>query len=203
MRARLATGEIRKILGALLRSRDADLALIRAEAGTYPPLPLGTDVEVKEGMPVVNIGNPMGLSFTVSEGIVSALRPNGVPEDLRGTEDEPAQKQPLIQISAFSAGGASGSPVLSANGKVIGVIRSGIGAQSSFTFAVPAAALAKLVATVEPGATPKPFRSFPMKGLVISAVVYGALMAGWLVMRWRKRRQPEPAPVATNRQYRR
>jgi Trypsin-like peptidase domain len=64
--------------------------------------------DIAEGDKVIVIGNPAGLTGTVSDGIVSGFRKNRL-------------YVPLIQITAPISPGSSGSPVLDENGEVIGV----------------------------------------------------------------------------------
>jgi S1-C subfamily serine protease len=51
-----------------------DLALLRVKGTGFKPLPLADSEAVKQGQPVVAMGNPEGLAFSVVEGVVSALR---------------------------------------------------------------------------------------------------------------------------------
>jgi hypothetical protein len=83
------------------------------------------------GEAVVVIGAPEGLSNTVTDGIVSALR------DLNG--------QKLLQISAPISPGSSGGPVLNLDGEVIGVAVAFLRDGQNLNFAVPAADLSALV----------------------------------------------------------
>lgn len=86
-----------------------DLALLKIE-GEYPYLELGDSDNVKVGEKVIAIGNPLGLSFSVSEGIVSAVHRTG-------TNQLPA----YIQTDASLNPGNSGGPLIDVNGKVIGM----------------------------------------------------------------------------------
>ena len=54
-----------------------DLALLKIE-GDFLSLDLGDSEDVKIGEKVIAIGNPLGLSFTATEGIISALNRNGI-----------------------------------------------------------------------------------------------------------------------------
>lgn len=183
MRARLADGSTRKVLGFLARSAERDVALVKLEGAGYPALPLGVDVKVQEGMKVLTVGNPFGLTLTVSEGIVSAVRPDGLPKEYQHDE---ASKHAMIQFTVHSAQGSSGSPILSEDGKVIAVLRGGMGVASTLVFGVPVDVVAQLQASIAPGATPKPFREFPMKGVVGSAAFFGLLALTWA---WSKRHE--------------
>jgi len=86
-----------------------DIALLKIE-GTYPYLELGDSDKVKVGEGVIAIGNPLGLSFSVTEGIVSAV-------DRPGSNLIPA----YIQTDAALNPGNSGGPLINTNGQVIGI----------------------------------------------------------------------------------
>ncbi|MFP2910666.1 S1C family serine protease [Pyxidicoccus sp. 3LFB2] len=207
MRARLPDGSTRKVLGFLARSPERDVALVKLEGTGYPALPLGVDVKVQEGMKVLTVGNPLGLTFTVAEGIVSAVRPEGLPEEYQRSE---AAKHAMIQFTVHSAQGASGSPILSEDGKVIAVLQSGMGVAGNLVFGVPVDAVARLQADLAPGATPRPFREFPLKGVVGSAVFFGLLALTWAWSRrhaWRqaalqRKARKARASVAPSNEYR-
>jgi putative serine protease PepD len=82
-----------------------DLAILKFRANDVPFLKLGESAEKVEGERVIVIGNPTGLTGSVSDGIISAFREN----------------RSLIQITAPISHGSSGSPVLDDSGSVIGV----------------------------------------------------------------------------------
>jgi tetratricopeptide (TPR) repeat protein len=80
---------------------------------------------------VVVVGSPLGLEQTVSEGIVSAIR------------DAPGVGT-IFQLSAPISRGSSGSPVLNASGRVIGVVAFQAQAGQNLNFAVASRNLRKL-----------------------------------------------------------
>jgi len=92
-----------------------DIALLKVDAPKEKlhPIPLGDSDEVLVGQKAVAIGNPFGLDFTVTEGIVSAIRKNpGVEASLIPY---------LIQTDAAINPGNSGGPLLDSSGQVIGI----------------------------------------------------------------------------------
>ncbi|MEV4018601.1 trypsin-like peptidase domain-containing protein [Nonomuraea angiospora] len=96
------------------------------------PATIGGAVAV--GAPVVAIGNPLGLTYSVSTGVVSGLN--------RTTEDGNRDLGGLIQFDASVNPGSSGGPLLDARGLVIGIVVSiadpgGDDAFAGIAFAVP------------------------------------------------------------------
>jgi putative serine protease PepD len=93
-----------------------DLAVLKVDVGRLPALPLANSDEVVVGDPVVAIGSPLGLTGTVTTGIVSALnRPV-----TSGDADSPAFLS-AIQTDAAINPGSSGGPLVDATGRVVGV----------------------------------------------------------------------------------
>ncbi len=111
-----------------------DLAVLRiATPGTQGPLPLGTSQDLKVGQKVFAIGNPFGLDWTLTTGIVSALD-----RSLKGEDGGVIEH--LIQTDAAINPGNSGGPLLDSAGRLIGVntaIYSPSGASAGVGFAVP------------------------------------------------------------------
>ncbi len=92
-----------------------DIALLKVKApkDRLHPIPLGDSDQVVVGQKAIAIGNPFGLDFTVTEGIVSAVRKNpGVESSLIPY---------LIQTDAAINPGNSGGPLLDSHGRVIGI----------------------------------------------------------------------------------
>ncbi|MCS7059282.1 MAG: trypsin-like peptidase domain-containing protein [Meiothermus sp.] len=97
-----------------------DLALIRVQAprDRLKPMRLGDSDQVRVGQKAIAMGNPFGLEFTVTEGIVSAIRRN--PNDGSGS-GKGAFVPTVIQTDAAINPGNSGGPLLNSRGEVIGI----------------------------------------------------------------------------------
>lgn len=109
-----------------------DLALLKVDAEVgLPTVPLGDSSAVQVGDYVVAIGNPLGLSHSVTAGIVSALDRRDLPiegQDHQGN---------FIQVDAAINPGNSGGPLLNMRGEVIG-INTAINRQGQgISFAIP------------------------------------------------------------------
>ena len=125
---------------------DSDIAVVEViiPDANLKPLSLGSSSEVKVGQYVVAIGNPYGLSGTMTVGIVSAR--GRLLDSLRAAPSGGFFTAPdLIQTDAAINPGNSGGPLLNMNGEVIGINRAirtneeGNGAlsNSGIGFAVP------------------------------------------------------------------
>jgi S1-C subfamily serine protease len=109
-----------------------DLAVIQIKAPDLTPSVLGDSRGLKVGQKVYAIGNPFGLSGTMTRGIVSSIRP--VREPNGATIDE------AIQTDAAINPGNSGGPLLNWHGEVIGIntmILSSVGQNAGIGFAIP------------------------------------------------------------------
>lgn len=114
-----------KIYGTVIGTDlDSDLAVVKvdAPASELYPLPLGNSDSLKVGQFVVAIGNPFGLSGTMTTGVISALG-----RTLDSQRDAPAggffTAGDIIQTDAAINPGNSGGPLFNLNGEVIGVNR--------------------------------------------------------------------------------
>ena len=113
-----------KLIG---RSPEIDIALIKVETSGLPAVTLGDSDALEVGDWVMAIGNPFGLSHTVTAGIVSAKgRVIGV-----GPYDN------LIQTDAAINPGNSGGPLFNTKGEVVGINTVIIAAGQNLGFAVP------------------------------------------------------------------
>ena len=131
---RLSDG--REVTGTLVGTSPAhDLAVLRVTVDDPPPaLPIGSSHDLRVGQTTLAIGNPFGLDWTMTTGIVSALDRSLPAEDRRTLIEH------LIQTDAAINPGNSGGPLLDSAGRLIGVntaIFSPSGASAGVGFAVP------------------------------------------------------------------
>jgi serine protease Do len=121
-----------------------DLALLKVELGAgerggrFPIAPLGDSGKVQVGEWVVAIGNPLGLSNTVTAGIVSALGRSEIASGARTFAG-------FIQTDASINPGNSGGPLVNARGEVVGVNTAVRADGQGIGFAIPSALVKKLV----------------------------------------------------------
>ncbi len=118
-----------KVVGA---DPSHDLAVLQIKANDLNPLTLGDSSKLQVGQKVYAIGNPFGLSGTLTRGIVSSVRPvqeqNGVRIDA------------AIQTDAAINPGNSGGPLMNYRGDVVGIntlIYSEVGQSAGIGFAIP------------------------------------------------------------------
>jgi len=97
---------------------DNDLAVIKAVATDLTPAKLGSSSKLRVGDPVIAIGSPLGLSGTVTTGIISALN-----RQVRVPQDGAAPKilYGAIQTDAAINPGNSGGALVDGGGNVIGI----------------------------------------------------------------------------------
>lgn len=103
---------------------DSDLAVVKVDVpeDTLVPLALGDSNVLRVGQTVVAIGNPFGLSGTMTTGIVSALG-RTLPSDRQAPGGGVFNAADLIQTDAAINPGNSGGPLFNLNGEVIGINR--------------------------------------------------------------------------------
>jgi serine protease Do len=112
--------------------RDADLAVLKVQGRGLPAVPLGHSADLMIGETVIAIGNPFGLSHTVTSGVLSA-RGRTVPSE-RGEQ----LFTDFLQIDASINPGNSGGPLVNILGDVIGINTAIISGASGIGFAIPA-----------------------------------------------------------------
>jgi S1-C subfamily serine protease len=147
---------------------DSDLAVLHVDvpAEQLHPLPLGDSNEINVGDFVVAIGNPFGLSGTMTVGIVSAIG-----RTLASERNAPSggafTAGAIIQTDAAINPGNSGGPLLNMRGEVIGINRairtesftlSGDAANSGVGFAIPVNILRRVAPSlIEKGSYDYPY----------------------------------------------
>ena len=121
-----------------------DIAVINVEEKPdyLHPLEIGDSSALKVGEPVAAIGNPFGLSGSMTSGIVSQIG------RLLPSHDTGFSIPNVIQTDAAINPGNSGGPLLNMNGEVMGIntaIQSGTGQSAGIGFAVPSNTISKVV----------------------------------------------------------
>ena len=111
---------------------DNDLAVLRVRkpGAPLPAIRLGSSSDLMIGETIVAIGNPFGLSNTVTAGVVSALGRSVRGENERTYTD-------FIQTDASINPGNSGGPLVNVDGDMIGVATAIIGGAQGIGFAIP------------------------------------------------------------------
>ncbi|MBV6476513.1 MAG: trypsin-like peptidase domain-containing protein [Rhodocyclaceae bacterium] len=168
-----------------------DLAVLKIGAGRRlpPAVPLGSSHDLRVGQSVYAIGNPFGLDWTLTKGIISALD-----RSLDGGTGLTIEH--LIQTDAAINPGNSGGPLLDSAGRLIGIntaIYSPSGASAGIGFAVPVDTLNRVVPHIirhgkysrpamgielDEGANQRLTAAFETKGVVILRVKPGSPAAG-------------------------
>jgi serine protease Do len=171
MTAVFSDGRRVDVVGVLVADEAHDLAVIRVDAQRLVPLLLGSSADLKEGTQLFMAGNPLGLDFTFNEGVLAALRPNGIADTL-GLTLRDADRQPLLQLAINAEPGSSGSPIVDDAGRVVGIERAGFG---SADFAVPVDTLKALLTDDVLARQGRPLAVVPWWNLGISALVLGVL----------------------------
>jgi S1-C subfamily serine protease/cytochrome c-type biogenesis protein CcmH/NrfG len=134
---RTARGGTMLVEGVAAADPDSDLALLKVGAQGVAFLKVGEGAAPPVGTRVFAIGNPQGLTNTLSEGLVSGAR--SIPNPRGGPELS------VIQTTAAISHGSSGGALLDARGVVIGVTTAGVRDAQNLNFAVPADAVRRLI----------------------------------------------------------
>jgi 2-alkenal reductase len=100
----------------------SDLAVIKVDvtASELRPLPLGDSSALQVGQTVIAIGNPFGLSGTMTTGIISSLG-RSVPSEIQAQAGGYFSTSDVIQTDTAINPGNSGGPLLDLKGEVIGI----------------------------------------------------------------------------------
>ncbi len=133
----LADGSRHDVVSIHASDRALDLALIRIDVEKkLPALQLGDSDTLKQGQPVVALGNPQGLKYSVVSGVVSGRRK--------------IENKPMIQLAIPIEPGNSGGPLLDAKGRVHGLLTMKSLVTDNLGFAVEINALKPLLAKPNP-----------------------------------------------------
>ena len=126
---------------------NSDLAILKVDSNgkTLIPLNLGDSTNVKVGNHTIVIGSPFGQEFSMSSGIVSAIK-RTVP-----SQNAMFSIPNVIQTDAAINPGNSGGPVMDIDGNVIGInsqIMSRTGGSQGVGFAIPINSVKKIIPTL-------------------------------------------------------
>ncbi|HPO49272.1 MAG TPA: trypsin-like peptidase domain-containing protein, partial [Spirochaetota bacterium] len=102
-----------------------DIALLKIQRKNTKPLILGRSDDIKVGDKIYTIGNPIGIKYTVTSGIIS------------NKEIDFFQLGRAFQVDAAVNPGNSGGPLFDERGQVIGVIFAGVPQYQNINFAIP------------------------------------------------------------------
>ncbi|MFL6577469.1 MAG: trypsin-like peptidase domain-containing protein, partial [Povalibacter sp.] len=152
IRVQLADGRVAspKVVGT---DADTDLAVLLIDVPDMPVMPLGRSDQLRAGDVVLAIGNPLGLSQTVTQGIVSAMGRGGL---------RLATFADFIQTDAAINFGNSGGALINTEGELIG-INTAVLAQQLGTEGIGFAIPVNLV-----------------RGVTSEIIKYGRVRRGWL-----------------------
>jgi serine protease Do len=110
---------------------DSDVAVLRVDAKGLAAAPVGISSDLMIGESVIAVGNPFGLSGSVTTGVVSALG-RSVP-----SKEEGRTFTDFIQTDASINPGNSGGPLLNIEGKVVGINTAIYANAQGIGFAIP------------------------------------------------------------------
>ena len=189
-----------RTFAATLVGRDpsTDIAVLKIDDGDLPVAPLAPDGAAEVGEWVLAFGNPFGLDFTMTAGIVSAIGRG----DLPLPRESNYAIQDFIQTDAAINPGNSGGPLVDIDGQVIGIntaIASGTGAYQGYGFAIPVAIVRRVMdQLIETGEVRRAVLGVSIQPVTpLDAQALGLASArGVMVADFDSRIQPNPARQA-------
>ncbi len=128
----MANGDKHEVVEVTATDAHWDLALLRVAKKGLKPLVLADSDTTKQGQPIVAMGNPEGLAFSVVEGVVSEFP--DVVNDI-----------PMIRLAVPIEKGNSGGPLLDRQGRVLGILTLKSARTENLGFAMPVNELKRLI----------------------------------------------------------
>jgi serine protease Do len=178
-----------KLIGADPKN---DVAVLKVES--EQPLPwigMGTSEDLMVGEPVIAIGNPFGLSSTVTTGVISALN--------RSLRSEQRVYHGFLQTDASINPGNSGGPLLNAEGELVGINTAVYQGAQGIGFAIPIDTAARVVRElIEEGEVSPVWLGVEFQDLtpeLVQAMGLDASVRGALVNRVRKESPAKQAGI--------
>ena len=105
--------------------------LLNGDLSFLKYIPLADPLSVGVGKDVFAIGHPQGLDWSYTEGVISKIRPR-----YKWQADEDLFEATIVQTQTAINYRSSGGPLISKDGKLVGLISSGIIGQAGFNFAI-------------------------------------------------------------------
>jgi hypothetical protein len=130
VQVRLKNGEVFDYVELLGFDARRDIAALRITANALPTLPLAKMSEAKAGQTVYAVSHAGTLSWTVTSGILSAVR---LADEVPGA----GSGYRLLQFTAPVSPGSSGGALVDAQGNAMGIVSGSLESRQSLNFAVP------------------------------------------------------------------
>ena len=124
IKVEMSDGKVEDVTEIFATDARMDLAILRIARKDLKPLPLGDSAALRQGERIVAMGNPVGLAFSVVEGVVSEPK-----RDIEGVE--------MIQVAVPIEHGNSGGPLLDRQGRVLGLLTMKSALTENLGFAMP------------------------------------------------------------------
>jgi serine protease Do len=133
----MANGDKHEVVEVTATDAHWDLALLRVAKKGLKPLPLADSESIRQGQPIVAMGNPEGLAFSVVDGVVSEYP--DVVNDIT-----------MIRLAVPIEKGNSGGPLLDRQGQVLGILTLKSARTENLGFAMPVNELKRLIEKPNP-----------------------------------------------------
>ena len=157
-KVKFQNGRVAQVTGYVAIDASRDLALLQIENAKLRLSPIAiADKLPRKGERVAAFGNPQGLSFSTSEGIVSAIRSGAELSRLMGSRTFQAfgysTSSTWIQTTAAISGGNSGGPLVDMEGKLLGLNTLSQADGQNLNFAISAADIKRFIDGAPKGST--------------------------------------------------
>ncbi|HBJ35799.1 MAG TPA: hypothetical protein DDZ51_13845 [Planctomycetaceae bacterium] len=142
--AHFANGETADVLGTLVIDEARDIAVVKIASVDHPAIEISQALP-RKGEEIVALGAPLGLAFTATRGIVSAIRS----EEEFSKEFGADRAGTWIQVDAALSPGNSGGPLINDQGKVVAMATlASTGVAQNLNFGISAADIKELITGV-------------------------------------------------------
>ncbi len=133
--ATFPNGNKHEIRGTYWIDEGRDICIIQIEATGLAELPVATDLP-RKGEEVIALGSPLGLSFSATRGIVSAIRKEA---EIQADISDPTMRGTWVQVDAPLSPGNSGGPLINKAGQLVAMsTRASSGRAQNLNFGISA-----------------------------------------------------------------